>query len=336
MISKQFKHNALSDIQSKILKHEIDKIDTKTVTNSTNIQNNLNTIRTHNTNIIDIQKQLSELKTALGQIEEINYDDDIANLQNQLNSKATNTSVTKVSNDLKTLETDVTELEDEVDKLKKLLPKGAIMFFNLTSCPDGWSAITDMGGHYPRIATYKDGKLSDTINSTKEQMVHRHKHISPFMQVPKNEGVYGNLFRYGPTKSRYTKVNITGDTDGKFDYPAFSLLDDGTEAYLEGTQLLTGFDSTGDNNNWYAYTSDGMNRREIFRGYSDKVYSILTCPNKDENDKICKKTGNYIQYTSQNGSNMTMKFDNPHYDYMPLVGSENRPNSVVWLACQKK
>ena len=32
---------------------------------------------------------------------------------------------------------------------------------------------------------------------------------------------------------------------------------------------------------------------------------------------------------------MEMTFENKHYDYMPLVGNENRPNSVRWLACRR-
>ena len=90
-----------------------------------------------------------------------------------------------------------------------------------------------------------------------------------------------------------------------------------------------------DSNNWYTYTSDGMNRVETFGGASDSAYTVLTCPNKDENDSVCKKTGNKLQYTDSAGKTIVMTFKNTHYDYMPLVGNENRPNSVKWLACKK-
>ena len=39
---------------------------------------------------------------------------------------------------------------------------------------------------------------------------------------------------------------------------------------------------------------------------------------------------------SKNGSRMTMIYSNPHYNNMPLVGGENRPNTLILLACPKK
>ena len=53
------------------------------------------------------------------------------------------------------------------------------------------------------------------------------------------------------------------------------------------------------------YTGDGMNGKDL---------EILTCPNRDEGNKICKET---------------------YSPNMPLVGNENRPNSVKWLACRR-
>ncbi len=337
MISKQLQHNTLNDIKSRILKGEIEKVESKANTNIVNI-------KTHDGKILDIQKQLAELQAALAAIETINYDDEISALESKLSSKADSSSVTKISNSLTTLEGDVDDLSDDVTDLekdmKKLVPKGAIMFFNLTSCPDGWSAITNMGGRYPRIATYKDGKLADAINSTKEQMVHRHKHVSPLIVAASSGRSQANTFRYGPYRAAYTKFYPSGDTDGKYSYPDFNFYRAGTsyKVYASGAGqgLTSGGLASPDNNNWYAYTSDGMNRVEIIGGASDSAYTILTCPNKDENDAVCKKTGNKLQYTDSGGKSMVMTFNNTHYDYMPLVGTENRPNSVIWLACQKK
>lgn len=330
MISKQLQHNTLNDIKSRILKGEIEKVESKANTNITNIKN-------HDTKILNIQKQLTALEKALDAIEVNDYDDEISALESELSSKANSSTVTKISNDLTTLEETVGDLDEDVtdleDKIKNLVPKGAVMFFNLTSCPDGWSAITDMGGRYPRIATYKDGKLTDAINSTKEQMVHRHKHISPFMQAIRDEEGANN-FRYGPFRDNSTTgTNILGDAN----YQVISLLNGG-KSYApsaDSTVLFTGIDVGYDNNNWYTYTSDGMNRVETLRTKGGNTASILTCPNRDDGDKICKNGNN--SYSFNPYSSYSMQVTNiPYLKDMPLVGNENRPNSVVWLACQKK
>ncbi len=59
------------------------------------------------------------------------------------------------------------------------------MFFDLSRCPDGWDFVGDEYiGHYPRIVGESD---DNGAGEQLEQMVHRHKHISPFMQVPRND-----------------------------------------------------------------------------------------------------------------------------------------------------
>ena len=78
-----------------------------------------------------------------------------------------------------------------------------------------------------------------------------------------------------------------------------------------------------------------MNRVETIKGAQNNFYNILTCPNRDENDSICQKENNKIKYTSEAKYDMEINYKNPHYDYMPLVGDENRPNSVKWLACRR-
>lgn len=64
-----------------------------------------------------------------------------------------------------------------------------------------------------------------------------------------------------------------------------------------------------------------MNRTETLSKTRSKLYSVLTCPNRDEGDSICKPTGN--------------QYDIPYLSEMPLVGNENRPKSILLLACEK-
>jgi len=54
---------------------------------------------------------------------------------------------------------------------------------------------------------------------------------------------------------------------------------------------------------------------------TSSLYTVLTCPNRDEGDAICKPTGN--------------QYDVPYLSEMPLVGNENRPKSILLLACEK-
>lgn len=182
------------------------------------------------------------------------------------------------------------------DKIAISIPAGAIMFFNLNKCPKNWEPVDKKFiGHYPRIV----GEYDVNLNQPLEQMVHKHKHVSPkleFMTITLQDA-----FRYGP----YAPSNPS-DFSGDNTYPK--------------TQQTAGFSGTyagALTNAYMLYTSDGMNRVEKMRNNN-----ILTCPNRDEDDKICKRDGN-IQ-------------DIPYLEEMPLVGNENRPNSVRWLACQKQ
>ncbi len=229
-------------------------------------------------------------------------------------------------------------LQKQIDNLRRNqggVPEGAIMFFDLSRCPDWWDFVGDEYiGHYPRIVG--EGTTNGT-GDTVEQMVHRHKHVSPLIVAPTSSRISANIFRYGPNKAVYTIFSPSGDTDGEYLYPEFSFSRDGAlyKVHLSGQGITGGGLAGADGNNWYTYTSDGMNRVEIIGGASDSAYSILICPNKDENDAVCKRTGNRLQYTDSANKTIVMNFNNTHYDYMPLVGNENRPNSVKWLACRK-
>ena len=239
--------------------------------------------------------------------------------------------------------------------IKKAVPVGAVMFFNLSTCPDGWMPLVDnngntLDGYYPRIA----GERSPELGKTKEQMVHRHKHVSPKL----TDSLGGTDlfpitdFRYGPyTPNSFNPVGplqIYGDGEYEKDthFRNYYMVRNynggilqGADNYLEGPNSNKFFIP----NQWFAYTSDGMNniethyskRRDINNLYEVK---IPVCPNREENETICKKdVGAPFSFNRYNedGSTVTVKGTTPYLKDMPLVGNENRPNSIVLLACQR-
>ena len=181
-----------------------------------------------------------------------------------------------------------------------------------------------MNGYYPRIAP----EGSSEIGLKKEQMVHKHKHVSPFMAY------YGlpmaNQLRYGPFNYPIKWWNSSfSNVYGDADYSQNPNMQVGNPAHP--TAWGKGFTYYGPsylsswNANFFTYTSDAMNRTEkLFGLNSSGAYSLIdvtVCPNRDEGNKICKSSGN------SNGI--------PYLENMPLVGNENRPKSIVWLACEK-
>ena len=73
-------------------------------------------------------------------------------------------------------------LQRQIDRLKENqsgVEDGAVMFYATDSCPENWAKITGFGGYYLRIQN-----AGETIGSIKEQMVHRHKHVSPIVHYP--------------------------------------------------------------------------------------------------------------------------------------------------------
>ena len=116
-----------------------------------------------------------------------------------------------------------------------------------------------------------------------------------------------NTHRYGPYAPSNADVGAYGDNK----YPASS-----STHFISG-----GYPADAAYNFWFLYTSDGINRTETLSRTRSKLYPVLTCPNRDEGDKVCKKTGN--------------QYDVPYLSHMPLVGGENRPNSLVLTACVK-
>ena len=202
-------------------------------------------------------------------------------------------------------DTQLQVLQKQINDLKRNqngVEDGAVMFYATDSCPENWAKLSGFGGYYLRIQN-----AGETIGSIKEQMVHRHKHVSPIIAQ-----VMVNNARYGPYASSHS--SIIGDAtyparpssvpnDLYFPYPH-------TAGWGYGT--------------WFNYTSDGMNRVEKIMRHStySTVYDVKTCPNRDEGDTVCKN----------DGSN---NYDVPYLSDMPLVGDENRPNSLVLTACVK-
>jgi len=222
---------------------------------------------------------------------------------------------------------------EELRRTQTNIPAGAIMFFNLRRCPTGWDPVsTDFIGHYPRIV----GEDDDSTNTTVEQMVHKHKHVSPFLPY------YGlsmkNQLRYGPYSypsslwTVYPNMEVSGDGGN---YPQLpNIAHSGSSIYVPSggkvSNSAVSFYGVGYNGEWHyntiAYTSDGVNTTERLFGIKDggatmMIKNFTVCPNRDENNAICKPSGN--------------NYSVPYLANMPLVGNENRPNSVKWLACQK-
>ncbi len=251
--------------------------------------------------------------------------------------------------------------------IKNLFPKGAIMFFERTDkkCPDGWSpvatAANGLDGYYPRIAM----EGASEIGQKKEQMVHKHKHVSPAL-FALNGSSFANTFRYGPFRNSNAraeggKTGLSVYGDGLYpmlEAARITLKSDGTikegsekeyDVTANASFLLRAFSVSGeDNNNWYMHTSDGMNRMEQFSVAGGNAVQIPVCPNRSVDDEL---SGSACEYTGSEGSKTIKSYsydavasgnkrritvnNHPYMEDMPLVGDENRPNSIVWLACKK-
>ena len=178
------------------------------------------------------------------------------------------------------------------------VPQNAVMFFASTTCPTGWAKINDFGGHYLRIQD-----KGEIIGSRIEQMVHKHKHVSPLIRPD-----WANNHRYGPYATTEDS-RITGDNT----YPAMPA--------SVNANIYLPYPHTAHFYAWFLYTSDGMNRYENHISYNG-MREVLTCPNRDEGNHICKNDG-------------TNLYEVPYLTDMPLVGNQNRPNSISLTACVK-
>lgn len=85
-------------------------------------------------------------------------------------------------------------LKEQIEELRSRdngVEDGAVMFYSSTSCPENWAKLNDFGGYYLRIQ-----KNGETIGSIKEQIVHRHKHVSPYSEH--NSDAMSNSHPYRP------------------------------------------------------------------------------------------------------------------------------------------
>ena len=243
-----------------------------------------------------------------------------------------------INRQIEQIKTQNNDLIEEIKELKTKIatseiPSHTIAFFNRTDCPKGWNAVKDkngkaINGYYPRIANEGD----EEIGKTKDQMVHRHKHVSPFLTGYSIQQI--NQLRYGPynypTKLWNASFNqeVTGD-ESYPEAPSMYNSHHASEYYANswgGQFSLYSYGYPGMGHGfWLTYTSDGMNRKEGLFGLNssgtDAIIDVTVCPNKDEGDKICKPSGNNYNF--------------PYLKDMPLVGDENRPKSIIWLACEK-
>ena len=224
-------------------------------------------------------------------------------------------------------------LQRQIEELKNE-QKDSVVFFASNSCPPGWAKLTGFDGHYLRIQS-----SGETVGSVKEQMVHKHKHVSPYMTS--NAYNTANYMRYGPFRVEMTDYGTAGilglnqNAVGDRVYPKAQNLVNVSGAFVSGIYNLNntnyayslyGLTSPGVfAYSWFTYTSDAVNRTESLVFTPDTVglstKDVTVCPNRDEGDAVCKPTGN--------------PYGVPYLADMPLVGNENRPNSLVLTACVK-
>ena len=240
-------------------------------------------------------------------------------------------------------------LQRQIEELRRNqsdVEDDAVMFYASDSCPENWAKLDDFGGYYLRIQN-----TGETIGSIKEQMVHKHKHVSPLIQAL-DSSAYVNAFRYGPFRNDHSRA--AGGSSGQsvfgdMEYPNFKSKR-GNEAGENATDynitssasyLLRSFSSSGEDfNNWYMFTSDGMNRKEYLSISGGEAVEIPICPNRSEQDGTsdvpCEKGMTYNYKAKSSGTTRTIYVNNqPYLESMPLVGEENRPNSLVLTACVK-
>ena len=163
LITMQLKHNTFTDVQAQLLNRKVEDAKDEITTNANNIASILNgrDVATYVQYIQTLENKIRVLEGAVGsekiqniingKTEQKNYDNDISSLKStdtQLRSgiNSLNTSLKTVNNDLTTLEDDFTEMEEN---MKNLVPSGAVMYFDLTACPKGWTASSSK---YPKAA----------------------------------------------------------------------------------------------------------------------------------------------------------------------------------------
>ena len=163
MITKQIKHNNLSNVQTNILGREINQAENRINVANANIQNIVGAGRTPE----QYAQYIASLEARISALEEL----DIENLQSQIDSKVNNSDLSQVvskqisglvdnamldrkATDLKSSLTSMiaSEIKKIQDEFKvKMIPSGAIVFFDSTSCPDttNWIPLSSI---YPQAS----------------------------------------------------------------------------------------------------------------------------------------------------------------------------------------
>ena len=187
LITKQLKHNSFTDVQAQLLNKKFNDVDRKTDLNTSNIAQLTDgkDIASYVAYIRTLEAKISALESAVGnekiqniingKTEQKNYDSDISSLKSkdstlQTNINSVNNRVTTVNNNLTTLEDDVTEIEENI---KNLVPSGSVMYFDMTTCPKGWTALSsryssasgafirNLGESGRQLGSYQGGAVPD-------------------------------------------------------------------------------------------------------------------------------------------------------------------------------
>ena len=139
MITKQIKHNNLSSMQTNLLGREINQAETSINRNTTSI-NNINESIAELTADVDSLMDNAVIQGLLSGNK--NYDNDIENLRQQIDNKIDEEDLTELSGQI-SAKADTSKVNELENAIKNLVPSGTVIFYDGTSCPNGWSKLTN-------------------------------------------------------------------------------------------------------------------------------------------------------------------------------------------------
>ena len=160
MITKQLKHNDFTSIQTQILNKKIENVDDKSDANAEKISQiiGIKTPSGYAEFINGLSNKIAEIEQTLantniqnlieGNFEQKDYDGDIDELWDSMDEKASVSSVNNLNKSLTNkITTEINKLKEELKS--KFVPSGAVMYFDLSACPSGWTALSSK---YPKAA----------------------------------------------------------------------------------------------------------------------------------------------------------------------------------------